>query len=100
MISDESTGEVVRARATEGEDDFFNPDDEDSFEETYEMKISNRTEEILKSVFIEYDTRMYTKSTSRNLFYESNREMARGLAVKEYEADAAKRALDKVWNDS
>jgi len=93
-----SDAEGVRTRPVDEEDDFFNPDDENSFVETYEMKIANRTEEILKSVWIEYDTRMFTKSTSRAMFYESNREQARALAVKEYEEEEAKKSLIKVDN--
>jgi hypothetical protein len=86
----------VRAKPVDGEDDFFNPDDENSIVETYEMKIANRTAEILKDVFIEYDTRMFTKSTSRALFYETNREKARALAIKEYEEEMESKSMENV----
>ena len=52
---------------------------------TVEQLIENRTEEILKNVWNEFDVRMYTKSSSRMVFFEANKEQARLLAEKEIE---------------
>ena len=60
-------------------------DDETIIVETDQMKISKRTDEILQSVWREFQTRMYTKSTSKSVFFESNKEMARELAQKEFD---------------
>lgn len=61
--------------------------DEFKITETDEEKIVKRTDEILQSVWREFQTRMYTKSTSKLTFFESNRAMARGLAEKEFEEE-------------
>jgi len=58
-----------------------------------EASIAKRTEEILQSVWIEIDTRMYAKSTTKTEFFDANREMAKGLALKEFEEEKAKKAL-------
>ncbi len=60
-------------------------DDETTIVETDEMKISKRTDEILQSVWREFQTRMYAKSTSKSVFFESNKEMARELAQNEFD---------------
>jgi len=53
--------------------------------ETDEQKISKRSEEILKGVWKEFEARMYSKTTSKSEFYDTNRQMARDLAEKELE---------------
>jgi len=60
-----------------------------------EALISKRTEEILQSVWVEIDTRMYAKSTTKTEFFDANRIMARGLAEKEFEEEKAKKELMK-----
>lgn len=55
-------------------------DKEEMIVETYEQMVNRRTEEILKTVWIEYDTRMYMKFSSKLEFYEANKERARELA--------------------
>ena len=67
-------------------------DDETTIVETDEMKISKRTDEIVQSVWREFQTRMYAKSTSKMAFFESNKEMARELAQKEF--DEKRQSLD------
>lgn len=60
-----------------------------------EALIAKRTEEILQAVWIEIDTRMYAKSTTKTEFFDANRVMARGLAEKEFEEEKAKKELMK-----
>jgi hypothetical protein len=60
-----------------------------------EALISKRTEEILQSVWVEIDTRMYAKSTTKTEFFDANRIMARGLAEKEFEEEKVKKELMK-----
>lgn len=63
---------------------------------TEEQMIDKRTEEILKNVWIEYDTRMFTKSTPKSDFFDANREAARVLAIKEIEAEREQKLKDEV----
>ena len=58
-------------------------DEDGEEEETDELRIKIRTQEILVNVWREYDTRMYTKSTSKNDFFETNKERAIALATQE-----------------
>merc|ERR1711998_165738 len=58
-------------------------EDQDELPMTEEQKINFRAEAILKTVWSEYDARMITKQTSRNEFYDINREKAVELARKE-----------------
>lgn len=62
---------------------------------TEEALIAKRTEGILQSVWVEIDTRMYAKSTTKTEFFDANRVMARGLAEKEFEEEKAKQELMK-----
>lgn len=63
---------------------------------TDEYKISNRSQEILQSVWAEFDARMYTKSTSKLEFFDKNRPMAMELATKEFEDERAKAQAELV----
>jgi hypothetical protein len=65
------------------EDTMVNFDRDMEQEQTEEMLINIRTQEILISVWTEMDTRMYTKSTSRKQFFDENLERANKLATKE-----------------
>ena len=56
---------------------------------TYEERLKARSEEIMQNVWVEYDTRMYAKSTSKLEFFDKNR--ARALALAEAEMDQAKK---------
>jgi hypothetical protein len=62
--------------------------------ETYEEMVKRRTDEILKSVWIAYDTRMYMKFSSKLEFYEANYEKAKALAETEVN-DELKRQREK-----
>ena len=68
--------------------------DEEEEEEgpTYEEKLEVRTKEILQNVWVEYDARMYAKSTSKLEFFNKNREKAGALATAEFEAERARRS--------
>lgn len=98
-LEEEPSLDSVRIDIDEGEE-LINPDNEDDFEETYEQIIANKTEAILKSVFAAYYARMYTKSTSKQVFFETNREKARGLAIKEYEEELAKAKAEEAESKS
>ena len=58
---------------------------------TVEEKLEKRTNEILQNVWVEYDARMYAKSTSKLEFFGKNRERALALAKQEFEDEAARR---------
>ena len=77
-----------RALSTARNVDF---DEEMEDEETDELRIKIRSQEILANVWREYDTRMYTKSTSKNDFFEVNKERALALATKEIAEENEKR---------
>jgi len=91
QTADASSLDIIRS-----DDDFINPDNEDELELTYDEVIANRTDAILKTVFAAYEARMFTKSTSRGLFYEFNKDKARDLAIKEYEEELANKAIEEV----
>jgi hypothetical protein len=57
--------------------------------ETDEQMLTRRSDEILRGVWKELEARMYTKSTSRSEFFDTNRDMARGLAEQELAASKA-----------
>ena len=71
-------------------------DEEQAAEETDEQRIEKRTNEILKSVWKEFQTRMYTKSTSMSEFFDSNKEKARELAEQEFEEEKLSLQEDEV----
>lgn len=75
---------------------YWDEDDEEKLADTLDMKLNKRADEILHSVWIEYDTRMYTKSTSKAEFLAQNRPMALELARKEYDEEQAKLAEKEV----
>eukprot|EP01039_Chlorochromonas_danica_P001791 gene1789-1957_t len=70
--------------------------------------VRQRGEEILHNIWREYNVRMYTKSTSKQFFFDKNREQAHALAAKEIaeeraqkaardlEKEATKVAIDKI----
>ena len=69
-------------------------EDQEPTPPTDEEKIVARTDEILKGVWREFETRMYAKSTSKGEFYDTNRATARELAEKELaEAKATELSL-------
>jgi len=68
----------------EVEDDIFPKETEDA-------ALERRTQEILQTVWREYDTRMYTKSTSKHEFFDMNREQARTLAKQEFQDKKAQK---------
>jgi hypothetical protein len=63
----------------------------DADELSEEDKIKGRTEDILKNVWREFETRLYSKSTSKVEFFDANREKARTLAEKEFGEDRVRR---------
>ena len=71
---------------------------EDVETETDDQLIQKRSEEILKNVWKELDTRMYTKSTSKRVFFEQNKGMAFELAKKELEEEKSSK-LESVVSD-
>ena len=77
----------------------FNDDDEEKITFTDEQLIQMRADEILKTVWIEYDTRMLTKSTSKAEFLDNNKEKAYALATTEFEADRIKKQEQMVNNE-
>jgi len=70
-----------------GEQKPIDVDDDEFTGTTVREAIVKRTEEILNDVWKEYDTRMYTKSSSKFSFFETNRDKARVLAEKEIEEE-------------
>jgi len=68
-------------------------------EETDELRIKIRSQEILASVWREYDTRMYTKSTSKLEFFDTNKEKALALATKEIQEENEARRLKAIEKD-
>lgn len=54
-------------------------------EESAEDKLKKRTDEILKNVWREMESRLYSKSTTKEEFFDANREKAKMLAEKEVE---------------
>lgn len=62
-------------------------DEEEEIIETRDTLINRRSEEILKNVWAEYDTRMYTKFSSKVEFFEANKEQAIELATKEIDEE-------------
>jgi len=71
-------------------------EDQEPAAPTDEEKIVARTDEILKNVWREFETRMYAKSTSKGEFYDSNRATARELAEKEVLEAKAKELSETV----
>jgi len=71
-------------------------EESDDEEETDELRIKIRSQEILKSVWREYDTRMYTKSTSKLEFFDTNKEKALALATKEIQEVNEARRLQAI----
>jgi hypothetical protein len=69
-------------------------DEEEEEEEgpTYEEKLEVRTKEILQNVWVEFDARMYARSTSKLEFFNKNREKACALATAEFEAERSRRS--------
>eukprot|EP01038_Epipyxis_sp_PR26KG_P012491 gene12491-16757_t len=55
-----------------------------------EELLMTRTKEILQSVWIEYDMRMFTKSTSKKEFFANNMEKAKELATQELQVKKEK----------
>ena len=74
-------------------------DDEYKITETEEQKLAKRTEEILQNVWKEYQVRMYAKSTSKMVFFDSNRPMAKELAEKEF-MELSSKSSDFAKEDS
>lgn len=68
-------------------------------EETDELRIRIRSQEILASVWREYDTRMYTKSTSKLEFFDTNKDRALALATKEIQEENEVRRLQAIEKD-
>jgi hypothetical protein len=64
---------------------FWDEDDENEGLPSEKERIEIRTDEILRQVYSEFEARLYAKSTSRTEFFESNREMAKNLAIEEIE---------------
>ena len=58
---------------------------------TPEARVDKRTTEILRSVWREMETRLYSKSTSREEFFDANKVKARTLAEREVEESRVKR---------
>mmetsp|Transcript_27785 Transcript_27785/g.46674 ORF Transcript_27785/g.46674 Transcript_27785/m.46674 type:complete len:629 (+) Transcript_27785:86-1972(+) len=83
LPSGASTSETGIRKAVEDEDVNVNFDLELDDPFTEEKVLSIRAHEILEGIWQELDARMYSKSTSKNEFFESNMERARGLAEKE-----------------
>ena len=69
---------------------FWDEDNENEGKLTDAQRITERSEEILRQVYSEFEARLYAKTTSRTEFYESNRQMAVDLATKELEEEKAK----------
>jgi hypothetical protein len=67
-------------------------DDEEEKGPTYEEKLEVRTKEILQNVWVEFDARMYARSTSKLEFFNKNREKACALAKAEFEAERSRRS--------
>lgn len=68
----------------------WDEEDDEVKAETVDQKLQKRANQILKNVWIEYDTRMYAKSTSKGDFFDQNRQMAMDLARKEYDEEQSK----------
>lgn len=64
--------------------------------ETDEEKVNKRSEEILTSVWREFQTRMHAKSTSKGEFFDTNRPMAIELAQKELDEAKTTKEDDEV----
>lgn len=65
----------------------FDTDEGDPAEQlTDETLISIRANEILTNVWMEFNARMISKTTSKSEFYEINMDMATDLATKELQA--------------
>lgn len=60
-------------------------------EVSVEDKVQKRTQDILRNVWREFETRLYSKSTSREEFFDANRDKARALAEKEFDEERVKR---------
>lgn len=63
---------------------------------TDETLISIRANEILANVWMEFNARMISKSTSKSEFYETNMDMATALAAKELQQDRDRRKKIEV----
>lgn len=86
-------GSLVRSRGKRQSGVELEEEAEDEDEETDELRVKVRAQEILAAVWREYDTRMYTKSTSKNEFFDVNKEKAFALATKEIAEENEKRRL-------
>ena len=69
---------------------FWDEDDADEGRLSDTERIKERSEEILRQVYAEFEARLYAKTTSRTEFFESNREQAIELATKELEEERMK----------
>lgn len=58
---------------------------------TLEEQIARRTEDILRGVWREMESRLYSKSTTKQEFFDANREKARALAEKEFDEQRSRR---------
>ena len=68
----------------------------ESFEPTEPEKIAKRTDEILASVWRDYDSRLITKTSSKKDFFDANRAKATELATKELEEERSKKLSELV----
>merc|ERR1711871_703068 len=66
---------------------YWDEDDENEGRLSDAERIKERSEEILRQVYAEFEARLYAKTTSRTEFFESNREQAIELATKELEEE-------------
>lgn len=74
---------------------FWDEDDDSEGKLTDAQRISERSEEILRQVYSEFEARLYAKTTSRTEFFESNRQMAIDLATEELAMEKAKTESDE-----
>ena len=58
---------------------------------TLEERIVRRTDDILRGVWREMESRLYSKSTTKQEFFDANREKARALAEKEFDEERSRR---------
>jgi hypothetical protein len=82
---------LTTTTASKGNSVSFDEEGEEVDEVTEEMLIKIRTQEILANVWREYDTRMYTKSTTKAEFFDTNKATATELATKEIIAEREKK---------
>ena len=68
----------------------WDQDDENEGKLSDAERIKERSEEILRQVYSEFEARLYAKTTSRTEFFDSNRAQAIELATQELEAERLK----------